>query len=268
MRAIRFILIGLVLIGFSAITFADDQPIISQAQQYYQTGKYDEAIGLTEGLESAKGLSLAAEIISAKVMLGHFEKPRKAATRARKLAQKAQKLAPELYEAKVQYALARGFETQSSSPFRAWRKNLIPKTRKAIEKVQAENPKDPRGDALMGAWHLGIVRKAGAGRADDLFSATEAEGIRFYEAALKRAPSDLIILSNFTAVLISIDPEKHFEKAMGLLKRIDKAEPTNAVERDVKQLMAEMIAHSDDAEKLKELADTLLGDENDDEDDE
>ena len=30
----------------------------------------------------------------------------------------------------------------------------------------------------------------------------------------------------------------------------------------------EMVAHSDDPEKLKALADALLGDENDDEDDE
>ena len=269
MRSFMTLIILLFLSAFGAAAFAgDESDKLIDARQLYDTGKYDQAIALLEDEETAEALSLTAEIISAKVMLGYFEKPRKAATRARKLADKARELAPDLPEVHVQYALARGFETQSSSPFRAWRKNLIPKSKKAIKKVQADSPDDPRGDALMGAWHLGIVRKAGHGRADDLFNATEEDGIRFYEASLEKAPADLIILSNFTAVLMSIDAEKHLERGMALLKRIDKAEPKNAVEKEVKAKLVEMVAHSDDPEKLKALADALLGDENDDEDDE
>lgn len=264
----KFFITAIILSALFALpAFADDANL-ADARQNYQSGNYDTAITLGKELGTVDGLNLAAESISAKVMLGYFEKPRKAATRARKLADKAREMDPNSREAHVQYALARGFESQTSSPFRAWTKKLIPKTRKAIEAVREKYPEDVRGDALMGAWHLGIVRKAGAGRADDFFDATEEDGIRFYEAALSRTPEDIIILSNFSAALLSIDAQKYNGKCQKLIQRIYAAKPLDAVDMEVKTRMLAFKPFMEDTEKLAELADQWLGDENDDSEDE
>ncbi len=221
-------------------------------------GQYDLAISQGESLGTAGGLSLAAESISAKVMLGYVDKPRDHAKRARKLAAKALELDANSQNALVQYALAYGFETQSSSPFRAWRKKLPQKTLMAIIDVREKYPEDPRGDALLGAWHLGIVRKAGEKRAQNMFMASEQSGIAHYEAALSRAPHDIIILSNFSAVLLTIDAERHQDKARQLLERIYNSSAKNAVEVDVKSRMDQFRNHLDDPKTLMMLAENLL----------
>lgn len=249
------------------LALADDGSLF-EAREKLLAGNYDTAYDLGKELETAEGLSLAAESISAKVMLGLVEKPRKSATRARKLAQDALKLDADSHAANVQYALARGFEAQNSSPFRAFRKNLIPKSRKAIEQVREKFPEDPRGDALMGAWHLGIVRKAGTGRAEDLFNATADDGIKFYEMALSRAPQDIIILSNYAATLLAIDSEVYGDKSAKMLLNVSKLPPQNVAEEAVKARMAEFLPHFDKPEKLEMLGEQWLGDHNDDDDDE
>jgi len=249
-------LLGL-LYMFGTLAYAAEAPA-SALRAKLLDGQYDMAISQGENLGTADGLSLAAESISAKVMLGYVEKPRDQAKRARKLATKALELDKTSHNAHVQLALAYGFETQSSSPFRAWRKKLPQKTLSAIIDVRDKFPEDPRGDALLGAWHLGIVRKAGGKRAEKMFKANESDGIAHYEAALAKAPNDIIILSNFSAVLLTIDATRHHDKAVGLLDRIYNSPPNNAVEIDVKSRMEQFRAHLDDPKTLMMLAENLL----------
>lgn len=244
----------------------DDNPPDIRAAFY--AGNYSEVIQQGRDLASPEGLSLAAEAMSAQVLLGQVKKRRKTATKARKLAQKALKQDPDSQEANVQYALARGFETQSSSPMRVWRKGLIEKSRKAIVKVQEDFPEDPRGDALMGAWHLGIVRRAGEERALDWFEATETAGIEFYESALTQSPEDIIILSNFATVLLAIDAERYQKKGLALVKRAYAPEPSNALETAVQFRLRKLEPHFEDTEKLQSISEAILDDENDDEEQE
>lgn len=258
-------LFAILTLMVSSLAAADDAAL-SDARDRLLAGEYQTALSLGQSLETAEGLALAAEALSAQVMLGLVEKPRKTATRARKLAQDALKLDPESHNANVQYALARGFEAQNSSPFRAVRKNLISKSRKAIEAVREKFPDDPRGDALMGAWHLGIVRKAGTGRADDLFNARAEDGIKFYGLALERVPDDIIILSNYSATLLAIDADLYKDKAEKMLDHVSKLEPQNMAEAAVKERMAEFLLHFENTEELEKLGKAWLGDHNDDDD--
>lgn len=243
-------------LAFSFLAFANT-PLIDARSQLL-SGQYDTAISMGETMGTAEGFSLAAETLSAKVMLGYTENAKDSAKRARKLAKKALELDSSSQEAHVQYALAYGFETQSSSPFRAWRKNLPKKTLNAITDVREKFPEDPRGDALLGAWHLGIVRKAGEKRAENMFDANEISGIDHYEAALARTPEDIIILSNFAAVLLSIDADRHHDKTILLLNRIFEAPANNAIEEDVKSRMMRFQPHLSDPMTLMKLAEMLL----------
>ena len=258
-------LLAILTLLVSSIAAADDDALLD-AREKLLAGDYETAMTMGQSLETAEGLSLAAEALSAQVMLGLVERPRKTATRARKLAKDALKLDPDSHNANVQYALARGFEAQNSSPFRAVRKNLISKSRKAIEAVQEKFPGDPRGDALMGAWHLGIVRKAGAGTADDLFNATAEDGIKFYDLALERAPDDIIIMSNYSATLLAIDSELYGDKAEKMLVQVSILDPQNMAETAVQDRMAEFLPHFENIAELEKLGKAWLGDHNDDED--
>lgn len=265
MRAIvLFICFGFLLIvsGFAAAK--DDK--VEHLRSLFNQGEYKSAIRAGKDLGSAQGLSLASESMSAQVLLGHVSKRRKTATKARKLAQKALKMDPGSHEAVVQYALSRGFETQSSSPMRVWRKGLIKKSKDAIIEVQEKFPEDPRGDALMGAWHLGIVRRAGEERALDWFDATESDGIMYYEKSLLRRPDDIIILANFSTALLAIDSERHRDKAKALAERAYAANPSISLEEDVQTRLRKLKPLFDDPNALKEMAESILDDENDDED--
>ncbi len=222
------------------------------------SGNYDTAIMLGEDMGTAEGLSLAAETLSAKVMLGYVDDPKDSAKRARKLAAKALKLDGSSREAHVQFALAYGFETQSSSPFRAWRKKLPQKTLSAIETVRAKYPDEPRGEALLGAWHLGIIRKAGAKRGAKMFEASEEAGMRHYELAIDQSPNDIVILSNYTATLLAIDAARHHEKAKRLLLHIFETPSSNAIDQDVKSRMLQFKPHLEDPKTLMMLAEQLL----------
>jgi len=246
----------ILLFALSFSAGADTQ--LSNARENLLSGEYDRAIEMGETMATAGGLSLAAESLSAKIMLGYVEDPKDSAKRARKLAGKALKLDSSSKEAHIQYALAYGFETQSSSPFRAWRKKLPQKTRAAIDVVRTKYPDEARGDALLGAWHLGIVRKAGAKRGAKMFDATELAGMEHYELALNKAPSDIIILSNYAAVLLCIDSERHHHRTAALLTRIFDAPASNAVEDDVKSRMLQFKPHLDDPKQLMMLAEKLL----------
>ncbi len=252
-----FIFISLIALSFNILADAANAPLMD-ARAKLLSGDFDTAIMMGEDMGTAEGLSLVAESLSAKVMLGYTDEPKDTAKRARKIATKALELDETSHEANVQYALAYGFETQASSPFRAWRKKLPQKTFKAIAAVREKFPEDPRGDALLGAWHLGIVRKAGAKRGEKMFDASEEAGILHYEAALERAPKDMIILGNYMAVLLTIDAGRHLERVQPLLMKLRDCPANNAVEAEVKKRLANFHVHSDNPEELMKLAELLL----------
>ena len=264
----RAFVILVIVFGFifsaSTLAWADDERL-SSARQMFLNGQYASAMDIGKDLGTAEGLSLAAESMSAQVLLGQVKKRRKTATKARKLAQKALKKDPASHTAIMQYALARGFETQASSPMRVWRKGLIKKSRVAIEAVQKNIPEDPRGDALMGAWHLGIVRRAGADRAEDWFEATEAEGIAFYDSALTQSPDDITILTNFAVTLLAIDPVRHADKAKNILTHTLAQESSNALEAAMLERAKRLMGYFGNSEDLQSVAEAILDDENDDE---
>jgi len=257
-----FVLIAVFFVGLINSFAHADELTFANARAQLLAGEYDAAISLGETIGTAEGLALAAESISAKVMLGYVDDRKDEAKRARKLAAQALELNENSHEAHVQFALAYGFEAQASSQFRAWRKKLPKKTRKAIDEVRLRFPDDPRGDALLGAWHLGIVREAGAEQAQDMFEANEADGIFYYEAALNRQPNDIIMLSNYMTTLLSIDAARHQIKSKDLLAKIIETPASNTVERDVKNRMLIFNPHLGDPDRLNDLAREWLDAEN------
>ncbi len=252
----KFVLGLLISLTVSAQVWASEAGLL-QARTLLDQGEYDQAIAEAQALQSAEGLILASESLSAKVMLGYVDSPKNESKKARKWAAEALELAPNSQDARVQFALAYGFETRSSGPFRAWRKRLPQKTLAAIEEVRSLYPDDPRGSALLGAWHLGIIRKAGDENGEKWFGASEAQGIEYYELALSQAPGDIVIASNYALILLAIDLDKHMEKAAGLIRDLAEWDAQNATEAEVQMRMIGLLDYSD-MDDLKDRVETLL----------
>lgn len=244
---------------FSAIYYVEALAgSLADARTLFIIGEYDAAIQMAIAEDTPEGLTLAAEILSAKVMLGYVEDHNKSAKQAKKWAEKAMKTDPNSQEARVQFALAYGFETRTSSPFTAWRKSLPKKTMAAIDVVRTYFPDDPRGDALLGAWHLGIVRKAGSKRAKSMFDAEVKLGIDGYEAALAAAPDDVVIGSNYAVTILAIDTEKYFDRGVEILRHIVSLPPQNAVDRDIQARMQALLSFSEDRDLLTHAVKVLI----------
>lgn len=251
----------LICLCLVAITLLSGQALannLADARSQFLSGDYDTAIELALSAQTPEGFMLAAETLSAKVMLGYVDDANDSAKQARKWAEKAVEALPNSQEAHIQFALAYGFETRTSSPFRAWRKNLPKKTLEAIEDCRVKYPDDPRGDALLGAWHLGIARKAGAKRAMDWYNASAEDGIRYYEAALQAAPDDIVIAGNYAVTLLGLDTDQYTDRAAEIMTAIANMPDRNAVEAEVKDRIAELYRLKDDPEALKQAVSLML----------
>jgi len=201
--------------GLSYVSATDSVPNTSynQALEAFNAGDFEQALSLVTMSAHQNDLPLetralknvmAAEILSARVMLGHADNPKATAKSARGYAEMAIELAPNHQYAQLQYTVADGLVTRLTSPFKVWRKKLSSKTLAKIDSYRAAYPDDPRGQALLGAWHLGVIEKAGVKNGAKWFGASQDGGISLYEAALKDAPDDTLLAANYFLALASI----------------------------------------------------------------
>jgi len=89
---------------------------VSEARSLITSGDYESARIVAQTLETAEGYALAAESLSAQILLGEVRKLNKHSKQARELSKKALELDPALYDAPD------GFVTRTSGDLTAWRK--------------------------------------------------------------------------------------------------------------------------------------------------
>lgn len=223
-------------------------------------GDFDRAASMGEALATADGLALAAEALAGPVLLGHANNQKDQAEAALDLAEAAVALDPNHAEARLQVALALGFVTRASNPLTVWRKGLAGDLKDAIDAHQTLAPDDARGYALRGAWHYGIVRKAGEKRAENWYKATLTDGNAAYERALELSPHNIIIEANYALSLVDIDYPNNQARAKAMLEDCTGENPKTAIERAVQARMAAVLARWDDREFVEaEAANWLDG---------
>lgn len=244
----------------AVLVFAPAHADTAQARAQLHAGNYASAIELSTAQQSAAGYILAAEALSAQVMLELVPNVNASAREAKTLAGKALKLEPDNSEALIQYALALGFETRSSGIMKAYFGKLPQKSKAAIDKAYAAAPDDARTSALIGAWHLGILRKTGEERARKMFGANMNDGITYYDAAVAKAPGDIVIAGNYAITLLSIDPVANRDRAKTLLTAIKNTPPKHAVEAEVQRRMVPLIEFLDDPAAMKTATENLMND--------
>ena len=249
-KRIARLLVALSLLFYGHAAASD----LDNARRLFNTGDYDTAQSMAAALETADGYILASEALTAKILLGHFEKPNEPAKAARKLAEKALELDPDNLNAKFQQAVTFGLETQSTGVLKAWRKKLPRRMYEMIEALHSEAPNDPRSQALFGAWHLGIVHKVGERNAYKWYEASAEKGKAYYEKAWL-AGDDIVIMSNYAASTILLDNPDY---AMKILATVMALTPENVAEEDMQKRTAALAAAHADPKKFKKAAKAFL----------
>lgn len=189
---------------------------LSATQKLVQSGSYDQAVQMGVEMNTAESLSLASEALAKQIMMGEADQPKARAEMARDLAREALKRDPNHQNARLQFVVTDGFVARYTGDVSAWFKKLPQKSLEHIQNYRTDFPDDPRGDALMGAWHLEIVRKAGEESALRWFGARADYGKAFFEKALNQEPDDPIMNVNFAFALIALVEEENNSTSQNL----------------------------------------------------
>lgn len=226
------------------------------------SGAFETAYVQAESLETAEGYALAAEVLLSEIMIGNVEKNKKQAKRARKLAEAGLELEPSNQNARLQYAIADGFITRETGDVKAWMKKLPQKTEAIVQAYRTDFPTDPRGDALLGAWHLAIARKAGDKNAKKWFGASAAEGQALFQNARLAEPNDIIIGVNYAFALLALKDDEddetvslaYTEEARQILTKVMDIESNDFLGRTLKTYAAKALIHVDDRDAVRDYA--------------
>lgn len=219
-------------------------------------GEYQAAYIQAEKLETAEGYALAAQTLLSEIMLGQADKNKKQAKRARKLAEAGLELDPSHQNARLQYAIADGFVARETGDISAWMKKLPQKTQAIIQAYQADYPTDPRGDALLGAWHLAVVRKGGKGNAEKLFGANIAQGHALFQKAWTEQPGDIVVGVNYAFSLLALkeDDFPDTEEARQILMAVIAIEPLDHLNRVTQKYAREALRQIDNRDVVSDYA--------------
>lgn len=254
---LRYIPIALISLILSSGAFANETDHI---RSKLALGEYNSAYMEAAQLETVQGYSLGAEILLTEIMLGQAQKNKKQAKRARKLAGAALELDPNDQNARLQYAIADGFVTRETGDVSAWMKKLPQKTHAIVQAYRDDFPTDPRGHALLGAWHLAIARKAGNKNAQKWFDASIAQGRKLFQSARDTDADDIIINVNYAFSILALDEVdvSDITDARQLLSMAMKTEPSNHLEQVLKTYAEEAFAQIEDRKRVQRYTEMFL----------
>lgn len=234
--------------GFASATSLQD------ARNALWASDYDSAYAQASVLNNEAGWLLGAEILNTKIMLGQSRAAKKDAKLAMALSQQVLDAQPDNAEAKMLYAFAYGFYARTVSIITVWRKKIPQKTMAAITEARTSNPDDPRGDALLGGWHLSVVYKAGASRAKRSFNADEQYGYDLFDKAVLSAPQDVFIAGNYIMMLTAIGGDANAQKAQLLLQGLEGARFATAPELHMLSVLVDLNAEFEQPDQAQKMA--------------
>ena len=229
-------------------------------RQTISAGDYASAFSQAETLETAEGYALAAESLLSEIMLGQAENNKKQAKRARKLTEAALALDPTHQNARLQFALADGFVARETGDVSAWMKKLQKKTEAIVQAYRMDFPEDPRGSAMLGAWHLTIARKAGGKNAEKWFGASVEQGQSLFRSAQTVWPDDVIIGVNYAFALLALADEdlEDSVEARQTLQRIASLTAEDHMSTVLKTYAAQALKNIEDRSAVRAYADLFL----------
>ncbi len=200
------------------------------ALQLYAAGNFVAAADVAQREPNSSSLAFAARaLLAACVTTRDPARIEPLIDRAEEAAQAALTLDPESVEARLQYAVALGVRGRRASIPEAMRHRYAGRGRDLIEEALERAPNDPWAHALMGGWHLEVLRRGGRSGAM-LYGARLADGIIEFERARALAPHDPLITLQYAMALIELDAEAHEDRARNLFAAAARMRARDALE--------------------------------------
>lgn len=206
-----------------SIAFAD----ISIARTAYVSGAYEDAARNGEAAASVEGYALAAKALLARRLVS--ETADVDLSRIMRDAERALELDPNAVDARLSLATAYGIKSRRLSVSEALRKGYGQKGKQLIDEALALDPDNARGLALLGGWHLEVLRRVGPVGAS--FVGVKLDrGLAAFDRAMALAPDNPAIPLHCAIALLALDADKHGGRAKELLALAASRKPADAFE--------------------------------------
>lgn len=203
---------------------------LAAAQAAYVRGDFMIAAELARTAQSAAGYALAARSLLAHGdLLALPENRLEDFERAESDARKAIELDPAFFEGHLELAVALGLVGRERGSLAAHLAGYASEARRHLDFVLARDPDNVWANALLGGWHLEILRDGGVLGAI-LYGADAGEGVARYRHALALEPDNGVIPYQFALQLFAAGGESYEQEARALLTRLLETTPRNAVE--------------------------------------
>ena len=212
--------------------------------QAFETGQWGAAeSAAASAATDVDALILASEAALMPITLDQAEglsrrERRQAALRAQDYAEAALALEPENAQAHLRLAAGLGYQSRYVNTVRAVMMGLPQRGRDHMVEALALDPSEPWAPAMLGAWHLEVVRRAGEG----MFDANEAEGLALMRQSVEMDGAPAAIPYRFAVALVAADPAANGEEATVMLNRALETAETDAVGQAVSGLATRLLA--------------------------
>ncbi|WP_430430514.1 hypothetical protein [Oceanicaulis sp.] len=212
------------------------------AMAAFETGQWGVAEAAASQASDVSALILASEAALMPITLDQAEglsrrERRQAALRAQEYAEAALALEPDNAQAHLRLAAGLGYQSRYVNTVRAVMMGLPQRGRDHMVEALRLDPSEPWAPAMLGAWHLEVVRRAGEG----MFDANEAEGLALMRQSVEMDGAPAAIPYRFAVALVAADPVAHGEEAAELMNRAINASSQDAVGQAVSVLSEHLL---------------------------
>lgn len=253
MRRIIFIALG--LIGFAYVANAAD---LNQLQSDYRAGRYGQVLHMSEGATDTDTALLRAQTLLSQVLLGESQSPKSDARQAIEIVDQVLAHQAENPEAVFLSALALGYYGRAVGKLEAWRTRLPIKIKARIEQAQKVLPEDARIKAMLGAWHMSVVYKAGAKLAQKKYGASENVGKDLLLRAHRQAPRDIAIAANAATMIYVLDTGSNRDEIVAIIKTALSTPARDYTERRLQAILRTFESKLDRPRKARKYAKSFL----------
>ena len=217
----------LLALALSSAAFAEPP---SAALRLYAAGDFLAAASSAENTNSAEAHLVAARALIAAAM----DAPQSRSVgvwlnRAEDHAEDAVRLAPQSADARLQLAFVLGAKARRTSLAQAIAHNYAPRARRLIEEALEREPENAIAHAMLGNWHLEVLRRGGP-RGARVYGARLDAGLEAFERAQALAPASAMIPIQYAVALLQLDPARYSTRVATLLSQASRRTAHDAFE--------------------------------------
>ncbi|MEQ1617682.1 MAG: hypothetical protein ABL883_04985 [Terricaulis sp.] len=226
---------GLLTLALASAPAHADPP--GAAANLFADGRYIAAAELAQRqTNSAEALAFSARALIA-ACITHSGCDDLAATleRAERGARQALLLDPRSVDARLQLAAISGIRGRRAPLTQAFASGYAPRGKRLIDEALRMAPDNSEALALLGVWHLEVLRRGG-GLGAMIYGANLSQGLVAFDRARLLAPDNPTIALHYAIALLLLDAPRYRARAAQMLAAIQTMRPGDALGRHSREL--------------------------------